>query len=162
MLCCCRVCEQPASMEPHEWPDDITKWPVSMARGTVCHGQLPCGICIPLCRASAGLLGGLGLWCSSCCLSQTPAQGSRAVPSQGSKPSNNRNCPVPAKALDPVRVTERWKPAQPRAGEEVSTDAQADGVSAPSCCQRELCLGSGFFPRGWFDFTQPASKAVAV
>lgn len=21
-------------MEPHEWPDDITKWPVSMARGT--------------------------------------------------------------------------------------------------------------------------------
>lgn len=20
-------------MEPHEWPDDITKWPVSMARG---------------------------------------------------------------------------------------------------------------------------------
>uniref|UniRef100_A0A8C3JN95 Inactive rhomboid protein n=1 Tax=Calidris pygmaea TaxID=425635 RepID=A0A8C3JN95_9CHAR len=23
-----RVCEQPASMEPHEWPDDITKWPI--------------------------------------------------------------------------------------------------------------------------------------
>lgn len=27
----CRVCEQPASMDPHEWPDDITKWPVSLA-----------------------------------------------------------------------------------------------------------------------------------
>ncbi|XP_058013297.1 inactive rhomboid protein 1 isoform X1 [Ahaetulla prasina] len=23
-----RVCEQPASMDPHEWPDDITKWPI--------------------------------------------------------------------------------------------------------------------------------------
>ncbi|XP_062444787.1 inactive rhomboid protein 1 isoform X6 [Rhea pennata] len=23
-----RVCEQPASTEPHEWPDDITKWPI--------------------------------------------------------------------------------------------------------------------------------------
>lgn len=33
---------------------------------------------------------------------------------------------------------------------------------ALSCCQRELCLESGFFPRGCFDFTQPASKAVAV
>lgn len=25
-------------MEPHEWPDDITKWPVSMARGTARAG----------------------------------------------------------------------------------------------------------------------------
>ncbi|XP_048349815.1 inactive rhomboid protein 1 isoform X2 [Sphaerodactylus townsendi] len=23
-----RVCEQPASTDPHEWPDDITKWPI--------------------------------------------------------------------------------------------------------------------------------------
>ncbi|XP_062820470.1 inactive rhomboid protein 1 isoform X8 [Anolis carolinensis] len=23
-----RVCEQPASMDPHEWPDDITRWPI--------------------------------------------------------------------------------------------------------------------------------------
>ncbi|KAJ7306075.1 hypothetical protein JRQ81_010441 [Phrynocephalus forsythii] len=23
-----RVCEQPASMDPHQWPDDITKWPI--------------------------------------------------------------------------------------------------------------------------------------
>ncbi|CAF92540.1 unnamed protein product, partial [Tetraodon nigroviridis] len=26
--CCSRVCEEPASAEPHTWPDDITKWPV--------------------------------------------------------------------------------------------------------------------------------------
>lgn len=23
-----RVCEEPASAEPHTWPDDITQWPV--------------------------------------------------------------------------------------------------------------------------------------
>lgn len=33
------------------------------------------------CRASAVLVGGQGLCCSFCCLSQTPAQGSRALPS---------------------------------------------------------------------------------
>lgn len=29
--CCsfCRICLEPASVSPHEWPDDITKWPVS-------------------------------------------------------------------------------------------------------------------------------------
>lgn len=25
-----RVCEEPASAEPHTWPDDITKWPVGL------------------------------------------------------------------------------------------------------------------------------------
>lgn len=70
-------------MEPHEWPDDITKWPVSMARGTGPAWAVECGICIPLCRATAVLVGGQGPWCSFCCLSQTPAQGIRALPSQG-------------------------------------------------------------------------------
>lgn len=23
-------CDQPASVEPYKWPDDITKWPVSL------------------------------------------------------------------------------------------------------------------------------------
>lgn len=32
MLCCTwRICEEPASIVPHVWPDDITKWPVSGA-----------------------------------------------------------------------------------------------------------------------------------
>lgn len=26
-----RTCIEPASVSPHEWPDDITKWPVSIA-----------------------------------------------------------------------------------------------------------------------------------
>lgn len=28
----CRVCDEPSSEDPHEWPDDITKWPVSWDR----------------------------------------------------------------------------------------------------------------------------------
>lgn len=151
VLCCCRVCEQPASMEPHEWPDDITKWPVSMARGTgPAWQQLHCGVCIPLCRASAVLLGGQGLWCNFCYLSQTPAQGSRTLASQGSKPSNNKCFPVPAKALDPVRVTGRWKQTQPQAGEEVSSDAQADGVSGTILLSEGAVSGIWLLPKGLF------------
>lgn len=26
-----RVCDEPSSEDPHEWPDDITKWPVSQS-----------------------------------------------------------------------------------------------------------------------------------
>lgn len=28
-VCHYRICLEPASVSPHEWPDDITKWPVS-------------------------------------------------------------------------------------------------------------------------------------
>lgn len=28
-ICDVRICLEPASVTPHEWPDDITKWPVS-------------------------------------------------------------------------------------------------------------------------------------
>lgn len=28
-----RTCEEPASSGAHIWPDDITKWPVSVQRG---------------------------------------------------------------------------------------------------------------------------------
>lgn len=31
----CRVCDEPSSEDPHEWPDDITKWPVSWCGGVV-------------------------------------------------------------------------------------------------------------------------------
>lgn len=36
MLLCndIRTCLEPASVSPHEWPDDITKWPVSMTQVT--------------------------------------------------------------------------------------------------------------------------------
>lgn len=33
MLGSCRVCDEPSSEDPHEWPDDITKWPVSWGGG---------------------------------------------------------------------------------------------------------------------------------
>lgn len=36
----CRVCDEPSSEDPHEWPDDITKWPVS--RDIVGFGGHPC------------------------------------------------------------------------------------------------------------------------
>ena len=31
-LCHYRICLEPASVSPHEWPDDITKWPVSTGK----------------------------------------------------------------------------------------------------------------------------------
>lgn len=31
-FCASRICLEPASVSPHEWPDDITKWPVSMLK----------------------------------------------------------------------------------------------------------------------------------
>lgn len=70
--CRCRVCEQPASMEPHEWPDDITKWPVSIAGGT--GPVLASGISTPLFRATALLLEAVSA-AASCSLSQPPGQG---------------------------------------------------------------------------------------
>lgn len=34
-----RICLEPASVTPHEWPDDITKWPVSMILLVFLHQQ---------------------------------------------------------------------------------------------------------------------------
>lgn len=31
----CRVCDEPSSEDPHEWPEDITKWPVRKSGGTL-------------------------------------------------------------------------------------------------------------------------------
>ncbi|XP_053132302.1 inactive rhomboid protein 1 isoform X2 [Hemicordylus capensis] len=42
-----RVCEQPASTDPHEWPDDITKWPIctkNSAGNHTNHLHMDCAI----------------------------------------------------------------------------------------------------------------------
>ncbi|XP_024912940.1 inactive rhomboid protein 1-like isoform X2 [Cynoglossus semilaevis] len=36
-----RICLEPASVTPHEWPDDITKWPVCTRHNSVNHTNLP-------------------------------------------------------------------------------------------------------------------------
>uniref|UniRef100_A0A6Q2Z7Z8 Inactive rhomboid protein n=1 Tax=Esox lucius TaxID=8010 RepID=A0A6Q2Z7Z8_ESOLU len=36
-----RICLEPASVTPHEWPDDITKWPVCTRYNTGNHTNLP-------------------------------------------------------------------------------------------------------------------------
>lgn len=37
----CRVCDEPSSEDPHEWPEDITKWPVSWGLILVKWGRRP-------------------------------------------------------------------------------------------------------------------------
>uniref|UniRef100_A0A8C4F1L3 Inactive rhomboid protein n=1 Tax=Dicentrarchus labrax TaxID=13489 RepID=A0A8C4F1L3_DICLA len=37
----CRICLEPASVSPHEWPDDITKWPVCTRYNSGNHTNLP-------------------------------------------------------------------------------------------------------------------------
>ncbi|XP_034073031.1 inactive rhomboid protein 1 isoform X2 [Gymnodraco acuticeps] len=36
-----RICVEPASVSPHEWPDDITKWPVCTRYNSGNHTNLP-------------------------------------------------------------------------------------------------------------------------
>ncbi|KAG7244372.1 hypothetical protein INR49_002810 [Caranx melampygus] len=36
-----RICLEPASVSPHEWPDDITKWPVCTKYNSGYHTNLP-------------------------------------------------------------------------------------------------------------------------
>ncbi|XP_035253095.1 inactive rhomboid protein 1-like isoform X3 [Anguilla anguilla] len=36
-----RICLEPASVPPHEWPDDITKWPICTRHNTGNHTNLP-------------------------------------------------------------------------------------------------------------------------
>uniref|UniRef100_A0A7N6AE81 Inactive rhomboid protein n=1 Tax=Anabas testudineus TaxID=64144 RepID=A0A7N6AE81_ANATE len=36
-----RICLEPASVSPHDWPDDITKWPVCTRYNTGNHTNLP-------------------------------------------------------------------------------------------------------------------------
>ncbi|XP_051925540.1 inactive rhomboid protein 1 isoform X4 [Hippocampus zosterae] len=36
-----RICQEPASISPHEWPEDITKWPICTRYSFVNHTNLP-------------------------------------------------------------------------------------------------------------------------
>ncbi|XP_077358295.1 inactive rhomboid protein 1 isoform X2 [Festucalex cinctus] len=36
-----RICQEPASVSPHEWPEDITKWPICTRYNFVNHTNLP-------------------------------------------------------------------------------------------------------------------------
>lgn len=44
ILASCRVCDEPSSEDPHEWPDDITKWPVSYSGRVVWESPLSRGV----------------------------------------------------------------------------------------------------------------------
>jgi len=36
-----RVCDEPSSEDPHEWPDDITKWPICTKNSAGNHTNHP-------------------------------------------------------------------------------------------------------------------------
>ncbi|XP_033887220.2 inactive rhomboid protein 1 isoform X3 [Acipenser ruthenus] len=53
-----RFCEEPASVSPHEWPDDITKWPICTKQSDVKQTNLPHIDCVltgrPCCIGTKG------------------------------------------------------------------------------------------------------------
>ncbi|MBN3276838.1 RHDF1 protein, partial [Polyodon spathula] len=53
-----RFCEEPASVSPHEWPDDITEWPVCTKQSEVKQTNLPHIDCVltgrPCCIGTKG------------------------------------------------------------------------------------------------------------
>ncbi|KAL7869003.1 hypothetical protein AOLI_G00129910 [Acnodon oligacanthus] len=53
-----RTCLEPASVSPHEWPDDITKWPICTRYSTGNHTNLPHIDCVitgrPCCIGTKG------------------------------------------------------------------------------------------------------------
>ncbi|XP_035389478.1 inactive rhomboid protein 1 isoform X1 [Electrophorus electricus] len=53
-----RICLEPASVSPHEWPDDITKWPICTRYNTGNHTNLPHIDCVitgrPCCIGTKG------------------------------------------------------------------------------------------------------------
>ncbi|XP_052467169.1 inactive rhomboid protein 1 [Carassius gibelio] len=53
-----RICLEPASVTPHEWPDDISKWPVCTRYNTGNHTNLPHIDCVitgrPCCIGTKG------------------------------------------------------------------------------------------------------------
>ncbi|KAM3827048.1 inactive rhomboid protein 1 isoform 4-T4 [Vipera latastei] len=65
-----RVCEQPASMDPHEWPDDITKWPIctnNSAGNHTNHLHMDCVITgRPCCIGTKGVRSPHGNTAPSC------------------------------------------------------------------------------------------------
>ncbi|XP_042293834.1 inactive rhomboid protein 1 isoform X9 [Sceloporus undulatus] len=65
-----RVCEQPASMDPHEWPDDITRWPIctkNSAGNHTNHLHMDCVITgRPCCIGTKGVRSPRGSTAPSC------------------------------------------------------------------------------------------------
>ncbi|XP_041133866.1 inactive rhomboid protein 1 isoform X2 [Polyodon spathula] len=53
-----RFCEEPASVSPHEWPDDITEWPICTKQSDVKQTNLPHIDCVltgrPCCIGTKG------------------------------------------------------------------------------------------------------------
>uniref|UniRef100_A0A665THW5 Inactive rhomboid protein n=1 Tax=Echeneis naucrates TaxID=173247 RepID=A0A665THW5_ECHNA len=41
LIVVCSICLEPASVSPHEWPDDITKWPICTRFNSGYHTNLP-------------------------------------------------------------------------------------------------------------------------
>ncbi|KAM6424381.1 inactive rhomboid protein 1 isoform 2-T3 [Liasis olivaceus] len=70
-----RVCEQPASMDPHEWPDDITKWPIctnNSAGNRTNHPHMDCVITgRPCCIGTKGVRSPRGNTALSCTVIST-------------------------------------------------------------------------------------------
>ncbi|XP_028341833.1 inactive rhomboid protein 1 isoform X2 [Physeter macrocephalus] len=54
----CRVCDEPSSEDPHEWPDDITKWPICTKNSAGNHTNHPHMDCVitgrPCCIGTKG------------------------------------------------------------------------------------------------------------
>lgn len=167
---CCRVCEQPASMEPHAWPDDITKWPVSKPMAQSLYGQLERGICIPLCGATAVVLK-VG-WCS------LPLVATNTRPGQPWP----WLCPVKAQSPPITEVLLNQLKPWALCGNRVMVTGSASELfclSERRCCLRlrqvglkhhpavrgrpweAPACGTSFFPRGRFDFALAACKAGA-
>nr|XP_016853989.1 PREDICTED: inactive rhomboid protein 1 isoform X1 [Anolis carolinensis] len=70
-----RVCEQPASMDPHEWPDDITRWPICIknsAGNRTNHLHMDCVITgRPCCIGTKGVRLPQGSTAPSCMATST-------------------------------------------------------------------------------------------
>nr|XP_060642684.1 inactive rhomboid protein 1 isoform X2 [Anolis sagrei ordinatus] len=70
-----RVCEQPASMDPHEWPDDITRWPIctkNSAGNRTNHLHMDCVITgRPCCIGTKGVRSLQGSTAPSCMATST-------------------------------------------------------------------------------------------
>ncbi|XP_008585516.1 PREDICTED: inactive rhomboid protein 1 isoform X3 [Galeopterus variegatus] len=54
----CRVCDEPSSEDPHEWPEDITKWPICTKNSAGNHTNHPHMDCVitgrPCCIGTKG------------------------------------------------------------------------------------------------------------
>ncbi|XP_032086363.1 inactive rhomboid protein 1 isoform X3 [Thamnophis elegans] len=98
-----RVCEQPASMDPHEWPDDITKWPIctnNSAGNHTNHLHMDCVITgRPCCIGTKGVRSPHENTAPSCTVTSTkrPRSAPRCTAwttSAASSPSSTPRCQI--------------------------------------------------------------------